>query len=115
MILRNLFLLLLVSLVLSCNEKPKKDQQISKVPKVVKEPVKEYGFIAENYAIYRDTVRSGDTFGNILDSHGVPAGTVFQIIERVKDTFNPAKLVTGKPYAILKSKDTTDTAQGQQS
>lgn len=59
----------------------------------------------------KDTVKNGDTFGNILDAHGVPAHTLFKITEKVGNTFNPAKIIVGKPYAILKSKDSTNTAQ----
>ena len=46
----------------------------------------------EDESVYaRHTVKSGDTFGTILDAHGVPAQTVFNITNSVKETFNPPK------------------------
>lgn len=90
-------------------DKPDMDEQFiaaTPPPKIL-----EYGFNVADFEFVRDTVKSGDTFGNILDAHGVPAQTVYNISETVKETFNPAKIVVGKPYTILKAKDTAETAK----
>ncbi len=96
--------------VTACNDEPKKveiaDNTIEKpAPKIVKE----YGHVLNDYQVVRDTVRSGDSFGIILGSHGVEPGRIFQIVEKVKDTFNPRKIVIGKPYVILKENDSAGT------
>lgn len=104
------YLLLLMMAVTACNDEPKKveiaDNTIEKpAPKIVKE----YGYVLNDFEVVRDTVRSGDSFGIILGSHGVEPGKIFQIVEKVKDTFNPRKVVIGKPYVILKDNDSAQT------
>ena len=96
--------------VTACNDEPKKielaDNTIEKpAPKIVKE----YGYVMNDYEVVRDTVRSGDSFGIILGMHGVDPGKIFQIVEKVRDTFDPRKMVIGKPYVILKENDSAGT------
>ncbi|WP_292245395.1 peptidoglycan DD-metalloendopeptidase family protein [Mesonia sp.] len=97
---------------LSC-EKEKKETTTPEVKKVKKTPpqIKEYGFLLNDFEVVRDTIRLGDSFGGIMDANGVTRGEVFRISETVKDTFNPARIVAGKPYTILKSKDTSATVK----
>ena len=73
--------------------------------------VEKYGFVLNDLEVVRDTVRSGDSFGNILASHGMNHARIFEIVEKVKDTFNPRRIVKGKPYVILKAKDSAQTPQ----
>lgn len=71
--------------------------------------VEEYGFVLNNFDVVKDTIKSGDSFGEILIRNGIDQGKVFEITQRVKDTFNPRKVVIGKPYAILRLKDSART------
>ncbi|PZD78476.1 peptidoglycan DD-metalloendopeptidase family protein [Mesonia sp. K7] len=105
------FLSILFCLIsVSCEED--KSPKITKVVEVKQAPlIKEYGFILNNYEVYRDTVRSGDSFGAIMDTHGVPASKVYNIINSVKDNFSPRKIIAGKPYTILKAKDSVNSAK----
>lgn len=95
--------LLLFTVACEFDEAPKEDVQ--NVVKKIEPIIKEYGFTLNDYEVYRDTVRSGDSFGAIMDSHGVDRGKVFKVSEKVKDVFDPARINVGKPYIILKSKD----------
>ena len=79
-----------------------------KAPKPVK---KEFGFILDDYEVVDGTIESGDSFGFILDQHGVDRGKIYQISEKVKDTFNPARITAGRNYMILKEKDSANTPQ----
>ena len=87
----------------------------AEIAEVIKEEpvpeVKEFGFPLNEYVVVRDTVRSGDSFGNILIDHGVDHGKVYEIVQEVKDVFDPRKIVLGKPYVILKTKDSAQTPQ----
>lgn len=65
----------------------------------------EYGFILDDLEVIRDTIRSGDTFGGILDSHGVSQGDILEIANNYKEEFDVRRIREGKPYVILKSKD----------
>lgn len=110
------YLLLVAMALVSCSDAQReKDvdvaENMEEAAPVIPEEIKEYGMVLNDYEIVRDTVRSGDSFGNILQQHGVGPGTVYQLVEAVKDTFNPRRIVIGKPYVILKAKDSANTPQ----
>jgi len=113
--LKNLgYILLLAVVLISCQQEKKEVEVVlPKVIEKIKEPpvVKEFGFNLNNFKVVRDTVRPGDSFGAILDSHGISRAKVFEISNKIKDTFNVARIMAGKAYAVLKSKDTTEQAQ----
>jgi len=93
--------------LISCSNKSEENEVIEEVaPKVNKE----FGFNLDDYEVIRDTVKSGETFGLIMDKQGVPPATVFTVVDRVKDTINVARLRAGRPYTILKSKDSLNQA-----
>ena len=106
------FLVIFCSFILfSCDDEPK-TKPISEVKAKKKPPIlKEFGFSLNDYKVVKDTIRLGDSFGGIMDSNGVSRGKVFQISEQIKDIFNPARIVAGRAYTILKSKDTSETVQ----
>ncbi len=106
------YLLILALAVVSCNNEKETDKKISKVEVEEVAPiVEEYGFVLNDYEVHRDTIQSGDSFGEILDTHGVSRSKVYEITEQVSETFNPTRLVVGKPYVILKAKDSVMTPQ----
>jgi len=106
------YLLLLALACLSCNDGVE-NKDISEVkPKVKKVPVeKEYGFTLNDYDVVRDTIRSGDSFGGILGTQGVSVSKVYDITQGVGENFDPRRLVVGKPYVILKAKDSAKTPE----
>ncbi|MGB8706231.1 MAG: M23 family peptidase, partial [Gillisia sp.] len=89
------FLLLAIT---ACNKDvPEKD--VSEVKVVEKKPVREeYGFVLDDYEVVRDTIRSGDTFGLIMDKQGVSSSKVYEVTQEVNKEFDPTRLVVGKPY-----------------
>jgi len=110
--LKKLGLLLILMLAfIACNDE-EKDQAITEVKKKKPAPIeKEYGFVLNDFEVVRDTIRSGDFFGAIMDKNGVEPGKVFEITESVKDSFNPARIVAGKKYLLLRAKDSARTPQ----
>ena len=95
---------------LACNDEKKESELAENTrPEKAAALVKEYGFLLNDYEVVRDTVRSGDSFGIILDNNGLSPEKVFQVVEKVRDTFNPRRMVIGDPYVILKKKDTAGT------
>ncbi len=107
------YLLLIAVVLFSC--KKEKEEKIT-IPETVtekKEPpvIKEFGFNLNDFNVVRDTIKSGDSFGAIMDTHGINRSKVFEITNTIKDSFNVAKIRAGKPYMLLKSKDTTEKAQ----
>ncbi|WP_300433873.1 peptidoglycan DD-metalloendopeptidase family protein [Christiangramia sp.] len=95
----------------ACND-DEKEQAVKEVKKEVPPPVKkEYGFVLNDFEVVKDTIESGDSFGFIMDQNGVGHGKVYEISNKVKDTFNPARITAGKKYMILKAKDSARTPQ----
>ncbi|PIE48205.1 MAG: peptidase M23 [Flavobacteriales bacterium] len=107
MVKKNYILLLLSILLLSaCNKKVKKEEE-PEVP----EPVYAFGYNMDDYIVKNDTVKSGDTFGVIMDRHHLTVNEVYNIIESTKDTFDYRQLRLGKPYTVFCSKDSLEKAQ----
>lgn len=103
--LRVYFLILFCSaMTWSCQKKTAPKKQI---PKQIKKEVlqEKYGYILNDFEVVNDTVHNGDSFGALLDAHGLKRSKVFEIATTVKDSFNVARIASGKPYTILKCKD----------
>lgn len=108
------FLLMLMMAFTACNDEKKNPEVAEKM--MEEEPpapviVEEYGIVLNDLEVVRDTVKSGDSFGNILINQGISHAKVYEIVEKVKDTFNSRRIVKGKPYLILKAKDSAQTVQ----
>jgi len=89
------------------NESGEQAEIIEEKPKIIEE----FGFILNNYKVIKDTIRSGESFGEILDRNHVDYAEIYKIAEAAKDTFDIRKLRAGKPYMILAKKDSTEKAQ----
>ncbi|NQX76385.1 peptidoglycan DD-metalloendopeptidase family protein [Gilvibacter sp.] len=105
--------LLWLSIVLGLCWACEKEKPVEEVATIVEAPKIEeaYGFILNDFNVVRDTVRNGDTFGVIMDNHHVPAAKVYSAVEAVKDSFDVRRINSGKPYVVLNSKDSLNTAQ----
>ncbi|MFD1094397.1 M23 family metallopeptidase [Salegentibacter chungangensis] len=104
-------LMLLMLAFVACNDDVKKEAVSEVKPKKAPPVEKEYGFVLNDFEVVKDTIEPGDSFGYILDKHGVDRGKVYEISQKVKDTFNPARIMAGKRYMILKKKDSARTPQ----
>lgn len=97
--------------LVACNDDGK-EQAVKEVKKEKLPPIeREFGFVLNDYLVVKDTIKSGESFGLIMDKNGVGHGKVFEISEKVKDTFNPARITAGKKYMILRAKDSANTPQ----
>lgn len=109
--LRACFLILFCSaMTWSCQKETVENKNIPK--KVKREVLQEkYGYILNDFEVVNDTIHNGDSFGALLDAHGVKRSKVFEIANTVKDSFNVARIASGKPYTILKCKDNPNTVE----
>jgi murein DD-endopeptidase MepM/ murein hydrolase activator NlpD len=102
------FILLLLTLF-ACNKDEEKE---STAPVAKKEKViKEFGFVLNNFKVVNDTIKSGDTFGGILQSQGFDVTQVHNITQAIRDSFNLRDIRIGKPYTLLKNKQHPDSLQ----
>jgi len=94
---KTVILFLLIATLLSCNKSDKGNT--SKEPIVVA-----FGFTLNHFDVVHDTIQDGDTFGSILEMQNLGNLKVYDIVEKVKDTFDVRKMRIDKPYTILRAK-----------
>jgi len=68
----------------------------------------EFGFSYADFNVIHDTIKKGDTFGNIIQNQNIGDKKVYDIIEKVKDTFDVRIIRNNKPYTLLRSKNKTN-------
>ena len=95
----------------SCNSKEEQEKTNNVIAK--KEPIiKEYGFTFNDYKVVRDTIRSGDTFGKLLEKYPLKDSLrVYDVTEKVRDSFNVRRIKAGKPYILFLDKKQPNTLQ----
>ena len=104
--IEKLIALVLITLSLSACKSDKANEEEIQIAAIeqIKEQ-KEFGFNLNDYVVKRDTIKQGDSFGEILERNRIGYPKIFQIAEKTKDSFDIRKLQTGKPYTLLCSKD----------
>lgn len=101
-------LLVIALVIISC----KKDNEESVLPVKKPEPiVYDFGFRLNDFSVINDTIRKDDTFGSIIEKQNLNGKQVYDIIAKVKDSFNVRLVRIGKPYTMLLSKDKTKKLQ----
>lgn len=104
--------LFLLPAITSCgdvNETPNLDaEEIYEAPPEV---IKEYGYVLDDYTVVRDTVQKGDSFGKILYDANVDYATIQEISDSIQDVFDTRRIRVGKPYMLLRAKDSLEAAQ----
>ena len=94
-------LLLLLVLVFSCTQKQENATDLQEQKKTKKS---EFGCLYSEFNVVHDTIKSGDTFGSIIQKQNIGDKEVYDIIEKVKDTFDVRTMRFNKPYVLLRSK-----------
>ena len=105
---RLIYFIPIICSLIACTQDLKEDTSLVDEPPIIH---KEYGYILNDFNVVRDTIQSGDTFGGILDSYGVPHQKILEVASKFRDSFDVRKIVVGKPYVLLNSKDTINTTQ----
>ena len=97
----------LFSLV-SCN----KTEEITE-KKVVKLATKksEFGFVYADFNVVHDTISQGDTFGTLLEEQNIGDRKVYDIIAKVRDSFDVRTIRLDKPFTLLRSKNKKNDLQ----
>ena len=71
----------------------------------------QYWYDFNEFNVVRDTIRSGDTFGAILDENHVSQGEIYGVVSKIKDSFDVRRVKVGNPYVLLNSKDSIGKTQ----
>jgi hypothetical protein len=102
-----LFISLFIVLIACSND----DKNTREIAKDIQKAKWEYGYDLNEFNVIRDTIRSGDTFGAILDENHVSQAEIFEVVSKIKDSFDVRRVKIGKPYVLLNSKDTLNKTQ----
>lgn len=109
-IVKNLFLAILSILLFTACEDP--SNEVDETTEIqIEKPVHQYGYLLNDYNVVRDTIRSGDTFGDILFANGVSQDKIMEVATKFRDSFDVRKMGVGRPYVMLKSKDSLHATQ----
>ena len=65
----------------------------------------EFGFNLDSFKVQKDTIRYGDSFGEIMLRNELSYSQIYNIVQAIKDSFDVRWLTAGKPYTILSTKD----------
>ena len=108
---KHLLIALCISIgLISCKDDKKLDSDELQTY-VEPEPTREFGFVLDDFVVKRDTIRKGDSFGEILERNRIGYPKIFNIAEKAKDSFDIRKLQIGKPYTLLCTKDSLELPQ----
>lgn len=111
-----LSLVMAAALIISCKD----DKEVEIVDEIDESeavelaellPIMKYGYNLNDFEIIADTVESGDTFGDLIDGHLNKDQSTFMAAQVLDEVYSVRRIQAGKPYAILKSKDTTNQLQ----
>ncbi len=76
-----------------------------------KEPIVEYGFEIDSFAVYKDVIQPNQFLANILLKYHIPYTDIDMLAKMSRDIFDVRKIASGKKYTILCSKDSLGKAQ----
>ena len=105
-----LFAILLLAACADKKQKPAEEVVELRNPEPVPE-IREYGFNLNDFNVIKDTIKYGDSFGEIMQENLVDYNKVLKIINDYKEVFDARKIQVGKPYLLLKTQDTLDQVE----
>ncbi len=71
----------------------------------------EFRFKYADFNVVHDTVKKGDTFSSVIENQSIGDKKVFDIVKKVKDSFDVRIIKVNKPYTLLRSKNKKNDLQ----
>ncbi len=100
-------LLVIALLIISCKKDIKQVLPVKKPEPIVYD----FGFKLNDFFVIQDSIKKDDTFGSIIQKQNLNGKQVYDVIAKVKDSFNVRIVRIDKPYTMLLSKDKTKKLQ----
>lgn len=108
-------ILLIICCITSCKqEPPNKELPQTEISALVAEPpvpTEKFGFNLDEFIVKHDTIRNGESFGELMTQNRVDYPKIYTVGEKYRDIFDTRRIRAGRPYLLLKSKDTAQAAQ----
>jgi len=70
-----------------------------------------YGINFNQFEVIRDTIRKNETFGQIMLRNNIGYDQIYGISKEYREVFDVRRLGIGRPYTLLKSKDSLQSTQ----
>lgn len=102
-----LWSLLLLILLVSC----KTDTTQKTAQEVTPKDSIFYGINFNQFEVIRDTVKKNETFGQIMLRNNIGYAQIYGISKEYREVFDVRRLGIGRPYTLLKSKDSLQSTQ----
>ncbi|MFV8335716.1 peptidoglycan DD-metalloendopeptidase family protein [Flavobacterium sp. RSP29] len=101
--MKQIFIIIIALFTLgSCNKK--EEIAPEKIVKLI--PKKsEFGFVLADFNVVNDTIERGDTFGTIIQNQNIGERKVYEIVAKVRDSFDVRSIRVHRPFTLLRSKD----------
>ncbi len=80
--------ILALTVLVACNQTKEPVEEVAKVEVIEKPPVLHYGFNLDEYNVVHDTIRRGDSFGELMLKNKVDYPKIAAISENYRDTFD---------------------------
>ena len=93
--------------IISCKNVNSAETAISVKEKIVER----FGYTLNDFYVLKDTIKSGDSFGSILEKNNLFYPQIYNIVQKAKQVYDVRKINIGKPYTILFSKDSLRTPE----
>jgi murein DD-endopeptidase MepM/ murein hydrolase activator NlpD len=106
--IKQIAIAILTLFVFSCK---KNTQNLDLPAKKVEKIRYDFGFKLNDFFVVNDTIIKGDTFGSIIEKQNLNGKQVYDVIAKVKDSFNVRIVRRGKPYTLLFTKDKSKKLQ----
>ncbi len=101
--MKQIFIIIITLFTLgSCNKKEEivPEKIVKLIPKK-----SEFGFVLADFNIVNDTIERGDTFGTIIQNQNLAGRKVYEIVAKVRDSFDVRSIRINRPFTLLRSKD----------
>ena len=70
-----------------------------------------YGINFNQFEVIRDTIKKNETFGQIMLRNNIGYAQIYGISKEYREVFDVRRLGIGRPYTLLKSKDSLQSTQ----
>ena len=87
------------------------ESEIKKKEEVLSKPRFEYGIMVDSFLVTKNTVKPGQTLGEILYANHIDHPDINKIVEKSKNIFDVKRVNSGKKYTIMCSKDSLKRAK----
>ncbi len=101
--LYGLFIVLLFYSLKKCLPSSPNENNLDK--EIIYPQNEKFGYNFSNFKVVYDTIKRGDSFGEILERNNLNYPKIHHISEQTKKVFDVSQLRLGKPYIMLFSKD----------